>query len=41
LEVQGYLRTREQAALGRTLHPVETRHAIAAGAWRAARSLDR
>jgi hypothetical protein len=41
LEVQGYLRTREQAALGRTLHPVETRHAIAARAWRAARSLDR
>ena len=41
LEVQGYLRRREQEAIGRTLHPIEARHAIALRAWRAARSLDR
>jgi hypothetical protein len=41
LEVQGYLRRREQAAIGRTLHPTETRHEIALRTWRAARSLDR
>ena len=40
LEVQGYLRRREQEMLGRTLHPVEARHAIAVCAWRAARGLD-
>ena len=39
LEAQGHLRRREEAALGRTLHPAGTRHAVAVRAWRMARSL--
>ena len=39
LEVQRYLRQIEQRALPTTLHPIESRHAIAVALWQAARKL--
>lgn len=38
-EVQRYLRQLEQMVGSMTLHPAETRHAIAVALWRAARRL--
>jgi len=38
-DVQRYLRQQEQAALGHSLHPFDTRRRIAEAAWRAVRGL--